>query len=50
MTRRTLLAGLLLVTPQLAACGRQGDLRLPEQTPPRERQVEPDAEAEEDRS
>lgn len=50
MTRRTLLVGLLLITPQLAACGRQGPLRLPEQAPPRERQVEPEAAAEEDRS
>jgi predicted small lipoprotein YifL len=50
MTRRTLLVGLLLVTPQLAACGRQGALRLPEQGQPREREVVPDAEAEEGRS
>ncbi len=33
MSRRQLL-GLLLTASALAACGRRGDLRLPERSPP----------------
>jgi predicted small lipoprotein YifL len=44
MTRRLLLLCLLVGAAPLAACGRQGPLRLPDETPRPERPTPPEAE------